>query len=66
MGCRDLIVLEDGRAIDQPKDLCSTKIDAKDVNRKIDEVVDGITETIRVKGDSPLFKEVTVGQELIV
>jgi len=66
MGCRSLIVLEDGRAIDQPKDLCSTGLDAKNVNREIDEVVDGITETIRVKGDSPLFKEVMVGQELVV
>jgi len=66
MGCRSLIVLDDGRAIEQPKELCSTDLDAKKVNREIDEVVDGITETIRVKGDSPLFKEVTVGQELVV
>ncbi len=66
MGCRDLIVLDDGRAINQPKSACTINLDAGEVSKQLNQVVDTINETIYVKSDRPLFLEVKEGQELTV
>ena len=64
LGCRTLVVLEDGRAINQPKSTCTRKINAGYVAKELDSVVDTINETIYVKGDRPFFVELKEGAEV--
>ena len=66
MGCRDLIVLDDGRASNQPRSECSINLDAGEVSKQLNSVVDTINETTHVKSDRPLFLEVKEGRELTV
>jgi len=63
LGCADLIVVDDGRAIYQSKDECSVGLDAKEVAKQVDAVADSIKETIYIKGGR-LFKDVTEGMEI--
>lgn len=63
LGCAELIVVDDGRAIYQSKDACTVGLDAKQVAKQIDEVADDIHETIYVKGGR-IFKAVKEGSEI--
>jgi len=63
LGCANLIIVDDGRAIYQSKDECTVGLDAKEVAKIVDEVCDDIRETIYIKGGR-LFKDVKEGSEI--
>ena len=63
-GCSELIVMDDGRAISQIKDSCSTDMDPKEVSKALAAVSSEITETIHLS--KTLFRNVKIGEDLSV
>jgi hypothetical protein len=61
-GCTEFILLDDGRAIQQPKESCDIKHVPKDFQEQFNEIAKEAKETIYVS--KTMFKHVKEGKEI--